>query len=218
MLQTSERGRSGMSRTPCSCLWRRFLSVQGFFYLLPFLSLPQEGPTCFLALKVSRQGFVRLVCVCVLKRDTNTHMQTHTDSVMFVAGSVMACQGQCNQPEMKLCSFFFFLSGLRVGTVKSRSGTSQGSHEADLFGMIARAQISSSHTVQNKSNWQENWIIWLKQNKILFLNVVIWPLNTCCALLPLHTSRIMTTIIFPNRSPFISNADADQKKFSCNTF
>lgn len=82
-------------------------------------------------------------------------MQTRIGSAMFVVGSVMACQGQCNQPKMKLCSFFFLL-GLRVGTVKSRSGTSQGSHEADLFGMIVRAQISS---YRSKSNWQENRII-----------------------------------------------------------
>lgn len=57
------------------------------------------------------------------------------------------------QPAEDETMLFIFLLGLRVGTVKRRSGTSQGSHEADLFGMLmllmmVRAQISSSNTIQ----------------------------------------------------------------------
>lgn len=87
-------------------------------YSLPS-SLPQEGPPCFLALKVSRQGLsgcaevkhthTRTGCVCVC-----------VCSVM--AGSVVACQGQCNQPKMKLCSFHWTseFAPLRAAVVHHR--------------------------------------------------------------------------------------------------
>lgn len=78
MLQTSEAecGRSEMSRTPRSCRWRSFLSVQGFFFCSLSLSPTRGAPMLF-----STQGLQTRTLQAVLKWDTDTHTCRHAQAV-----------------------------------------------------------------------------------------------------------------------------------------
>lgn len=103
-----------------------FLICSGFLLFTPISLSPTRGAHMLF----STQGLQTRTCqacvcvfVCVLKWDTNTHTQTRTGSAMFVAGSGMACQGQCNQPKMKLCSFFIFWAA-ELGLLRAKAGRS----------------------------------------------------------------------------------------------
>lgn len=133
-----------------------FLICSGFLLFTP-ISLSPTGrrPTCFSALKVSRQGLVRLVCVCWSETPTHTCNTRRQCDVCC-----RECYGMSRpvQPAEDETMLFFFLLGLLVGTIKSKSRVCrcvrddrEGSHKL-ISSRSEQVKLGGKKTEKNKLN------------------------------------------------------------------